>query len=220
MKTVAVIPAFNEGNRIKEVLQKTSQYVDKIILVDDGSGDNTFFAASQVSNKIIPIKHKINIGKGAAMKTGCEAALKISADIIIFVDADGQHRPEELPNFINKIEEENFDIVFGARKIGKDMPLVMMLGNKFLSIATSLLFGIYVSDTQSGFRAFKASVYDKIKWNSTRYSVETEIIVNTGKNKLKFSEIEIETIYNDDHKGTTILDGIRIFINMLTWRIL
>jgi glycosyltransferase involved in cell wall biosynthesis len=220
MKTVAVIPAFNEGPRIKSVLLKTGKYVDNVVVVDDGSTDNTFEVSNGIAGNIITLRHKINLGKGAAMKTGCEAALKIGADIIIFMDADGQHKPEDIPRFIESIENEKNDIVFGSRKIGKDMPLVMMLGNKFLSIVTSFLFKIYIADTQSGFRAVRADVYPKIKWNSTRYSVETEMVVKVGKKKLKFKEIEIETIYSDNYKGTTFIDGIRIFLNLLIWRII
>ncbi|MFH1822852.1 MAG: glycosyltransferase family 2 protein [Patescibacteria group bacterium] len=136
------------------------------------------------------------------------------------MDSDGQHKPEDISRFIEKLEKDNLDIVFGSRRIGKDMPLVMMLGNKFLSLSLSLLFKIYISDTQSGFRAIRSSVYPKIKWNSTRYAVETEMIVNASKNKLKFGEIEIQTIYRDNYKGTTIFDGLRIFYNILMWRII
>jgi len=169
MKTVVVIPAFNEGSRIKHVLLKSSKYVDNVVVVDDGSTDNTFEVSSGIAENIITLRHKINLGKGAAMKTGCEVAIKIGADIIILMDADGQHKPEDIPRFIESIKNEKNDIVFGSRKIGKDMPLVMMLGNKFLSIAASFLFKIYIADTQSGFRAMRADVYPKIKWNSARY---------------------------------------------------
>lgn len=220
MKTIVVIPAFNEGNRVRDVVIKALDYVDKIIVIDDGSVADKRPLVNNISDKIIVLRHRINLGKGSALKTGCEAAIKLGADIIILMDADGQHNPKDIPRFIKEIKEKNVDIVFGSRKIGKDMPLVLMLGNKFLSIVTSLLFGIYISDTQSGFRAFRANIYPKIKWNSTRYSVETEIIVNAGKNKLKIGEIEIETIYHDKYKGTTIFDGFRIFFNMLIWRII
>jgi len=220
MKTVAIIPAFNERSRIKDVLQRAMKYVDVVIVVDDGSTDTTYDVINSINGNIIVLHHKLNLGKGAAMKTGCEASLKIGADIIILMDADGQHKPEDIPRFIESIKNEKNDIVFGSRKIGKDMPLVMMLGNKFLSIATSFLFKIYIADTQSGFRAMRADIYNKIKWNSTRYSVETEMVVKVGKNRLKFEEIEIETIYQDNYKGTTFIDGIRIFLNMLIWRII
>ena len=220
MKTAVIIPAFNEESRISEVIKKTIDFADFIIVVDDGSGDNTYQVANKFEEKVIALKHKINLGKGAAMKTGCEAAQKKDADLIIFMDADGQHNPKDIPRFIKKFQENDYDIVFGSRKIGKDMPLVMMLGNKFLSISISLLFRLYISDTQSGFRAFKRDVYEKIKWSSNRYAVESEMIVNAAKSKLKVGEIEIATIYKDDYKGTTVLDGIRIFINLLIWRIL
>ena len=221
MKKIAVIPAYNEKNQIREVVEKVANYVDQVLVIDDGSD----FVISDMFNeidrkKIKFLRHKINLGKGAALKTGCEAAIKLGADYLILMDADGQHAPEDIPKFIEKIEKDNSEIVFGSRSIGKDMPLMMMLGNKFLSLAISLLYHIYISDTQSGFRMMRASTYQKIGWNSARYAVETEMIVNVGKRKLKHSEIEIQTIYHDKYKGTTVFDGIRIFINILIWRII
>ena len=220
MKRILVIPVLNEGDRIRSLLKGSMNYVDQIIVVDDGSSESKKAIADGISQKVIVLRHRINLGKGAAMKTGCEAAIRLGADIIILMDGDGQHKPEDIPRFVDELVGKNVEIVFGSRKIGRDMPLVMMLGNKFLSLATSLLFRIYVSDTQSGFRAFKSKIYPLITWNSSRYSVETEMIVNVGKNKLKFSEINIETIYKDDYKGTTVFDGLKIFFNMIIWRIL
>jgi len=222
MKTCVVIPAYNEGDKLIGVLEKAISLADNIIVVDDGSDQKKMAEINfkNISGKIIFLRHRINLGKGAALKTGCEAAIKLGAEIIVLMDADGQHKPEDIPRFVDKLKKDNLDIVFGSRQIGHDMPLMMMLGNKFLSITSSLLFGIYISDTQSGFRAFKSTVYPKIQWNSPRYSIETEMIVNTGKNHLKFGEIEIQTIYHDKYKGTTIFDGLRILINMIIWRIL
>ncbi len=220
MKSVAVIPAFNEGKRIAPIIKVAAAYVDEIIIVDDGSTDNTAHVISSFGKDIKYLRHRINLGKGAALKTGCEAGIKLGADIIVLMDGDGQHKPEDIPRFIETVEKKGAHIVFGSRKIGKDMPLVMMLGNKFLSLATSILFRIYISDTQSGFRAIRSEAYKKIKWNSSRYAVETEMIVNAGKHKLPHAEIAIDTIYTDRYKGTTIIDGIRIFFNMLMWRII
>lgn len=215
-----VIPAFNEKNQIRKVVEATQKYVDQIIIVDDGSKIPLESVVMPEKN-ITVLRHKINLGKGAAMKTGCFAAKKMNLDIVIFMDGDDQHKPEDIPKFIDSFNQDpELDIIFGSRIIGKDMPLIKMLGNKFLSIATSILFGIYISDTQSGFRGFRLAAFKKIFWDSTRYSVETEMVVNTGKKKLKYKEIEIKTIYHDDYKGTTIIDGIRIFFNMLTWRFL
>jgi len=220
MKTIVVIPAFNEGNRIREVLFKTKDSADQIIVVDDGSSENKKVLSDDISEKIITLRHGINLGKGAALKTGCLAALRLGADIIIFMDADGQHKPEDIPRFIKEIEEENIDIVFGSRKIGHNMPFMMTFGNRFLSTIIKFLFGVNISDTQSGFRAFRANIFDKVSWNTHNYSVETEMIVNTGKNKLRYSEIYIDTIYHDKYKGTTIFDGLRIFFNLIIWKII
>lgn len=223
MNVFVVIPVFNESKRIGKVLSTLKQAAPlvRVIVVDDGSGDKTDTLFSSLNDQSVTyLRHKINLGKGCALRTGCEAAIKMGADCIVLMDGDGQHSPEDVLRLVEKLEQEKLDIVFGCRTIGKDMPLVMMLGNKFLSIMTRILFGIYVSDTQSGFRGFTKSAYEKIRWNSKRYDAETEMIVNTGKAKLKFGDIQIKTIYNDNYKGTTVLDGIRIFINMLTWRIL
>ncbi|MFA5070028.1 MAG: glycosyltransferase family 2 protein [Patescibacteria group bacterium] len=220
MKDIIVIPAYNEKQRIRDVLSKSVAFADKIIVVDDGSTDKTENYAGGISEKIIIVRHKVNLGKGAAMKTGCQAALRLGADRIILMDADGQHQPEDIPRFFQKMEEGNLDVVFGSRAIGKNMPFAMTIGNKFLSAASSILFGVYISDTQSGFRVFRARVYPKLAWNSVRYSVETEMIANIGKYHLKFGEIKIKTIYHDRYKGTTVFDGLRIFINMLIWKII
>ncbi len=220
MKVIVVIPAYNEQARIAEVVRQAQKYAQIVIVVDDCSSDGTSLAVREMDGNVIVLRHKVNLGKGSALKTGCEAARRLGADIIVLMDADGQHRAEDIPSLVHKLEYDKLSIVFGCRHIGMDMPLMMMLGNKFLSIATSLLFHIYVSDTQSGFRAFKTSVFESIKWNSTRYSVETEMIANTAKAGLAWGEADISTIYHDKHKGTTIVDGIRIFINMLVWKFL
>ena len=109
-------------------------------------------------------------------------------------------------------------MVIGSRYLnGNSIPLYRRIGQRVLDRATNINSGINVTDTQSGFRAFRTKIFPKIVWNSARYSVETEMIVNAGKHKLKFSEINIDTIYQDNYKGTTIIDGIKIFFNMLIW---
>jgi len=219
MKTIAVIPAYNEDKNVREVVGRAMKFVDQVVVVDDGSTDCTYKTLEGLEARVVVLRHKVNLGKGAALKTGCAAALQLGADIIVMLDADGQHKPEKIPEFIKQFENKEVQIVFGSRNIGRDMPLVMMLGNKLLSLTSSILFKVYISDTQSGFRAFRAAVYPKIEWYSTDYSVETEVVVRTGKHKLPFREIDIETIYTNIYKGTTFVDGIRIFINMLIWRI-
>lgn len=218
MKTSVIIPVLNEGNQISQIIEKTRKLVDLIIVVDDGSTAQKKVPQNLTNHGVIVLYHVINLGKGAALKTGCQAAISRGAEIIIMMDGDGQHKPEDIPRFINMLTDNDLDIVFGTRKKSYSMPFVMKFGNRFLSFVSSFLFGIHLADTQCGFRAFRSRILPSINWNSTRYSVETEIIMRAGKGKLKFRELEIDTIYHNKFKGTTFIDGIRIFINMLIWK--
>ncbi len=211
----AVIAAYNEEKTIAEVIKKTKQYCKNIIVVDDGSKDDTFIKAK--NKDVIVLRHIVNMGKGAALKTGCDYALSKGAKIIITLDADLQHDPREIPNFLKALKD--VDIVFGYRKLDKNMPLVLRAGNWFINKTTRFLFGINLRDTQCGYRAFTAGAYKKIRWKALDYSLESEMIANTGKNHLKYKEIPIQTIYSDIYKGTTVIDGIRIVINLLIWRL-
>lgn len=216
VKTVAVIPAYNEARHISRIIAEVKKYVDLTIVVDDGSIDTTFKKATAAD---IVSKHIINLGKGAALRTGFEIALKNNADIIITLDADSQNNPTDIPKFINALNESKADIVIGARSFNKNMPFIFRLGNIYLRKMFQFLFRLKIDDTQSGYRAFKASCYTKIKWQSTDYSVETEMLANAGKHRLKCIEIPIATRYLSSYKGTTIIDGISIFFHMLVWKL-
>ena len=209
------IAAYNEEKHIEEVIKKTKQYCKNIIVVDDGSKDYTFSKAKKQGIEVL--KHIVNMGKGAALKTGCDYALSKGAKIIIVLDADLQHDPGEIPNFLNAIKDA--DIVFGYRKLDKNMPFVLRAGNWFINKTTRFLFGINLRDTQCGYRAFTAEAYKNIRWRALDYSLESEMIANTGKNHLRYKEIPIQTIYSDMYKGTTVIDGIKIVINLIIWRL-
>lgn len=213
-----VIPTFNEHQRIQRVIQGVYTYTPHIIVVDDGSQDTNLKQLTQEFPFLTVLTHDINLGKGAAMKTGCDFAVSQGAHSIIVMDADGQHVPSDIPRFIEKLKTGKYDLIFGARVIGKNMPLLLFLGNKFLSICINLFFRVFISDTQGGFRAFTSDAYKKIRWESADYRVETEMIVNAAKHHLRYTEIEIQTIYHDKYKGTTPLDGLKIFTQILKWR--
>ena len=210
-----IIPAYNEERNVSKLIKETKKYCKNIVLVDDGSTDKTFDIAKK--KNIHVLKHIVNLGKGAAVITGSEFAIKKGAKILVYMDADLQHSPKEIPNFIHSIK--GFDVVFGIRKLNKKMPLIPKFGNWFISKSTKLLFGIDLKDTQCGYRALKKEAYEKIKWKSTDYFMESEMIANLGKKHLRYKQIPIETIYSDKYKGTTILDGIKIVINLFCWRL-
>ena len=213
-KVWIIIPAHNEENNIEEVIKKTKKFAKNILVVNDGSKDRTAIIAEKSGAFVL--KHIVNLGKGAALKTGCEYAIKKGAEKIVALDADGQHDPKEIPEFVKALNNAN--IVFGYRRLNKNMPFVLRYGNWFIFFMTKLLFGLKIIDTQCGYRAFKSRVYNKIKWDAQDYSMESEMVANTGKAHLKYSQIPIETIYSDKYKGTTVIDGFKIVLNMIWWR--
>jgi len=211
----AVIAARNEEKHISDVVRQTRKYTDRVIVIDDGSTDSTKKKAGEAGATVLT--HLVNLGKGAAVKTGCEYAISEGAGIIVLLDADGQHEPSDIPKLINSLKEK--DIALGVRARKKSMPLILKYGNWFISKTTHVLYGVDIPDTQCGFRAFRTKIYNKIKWQSPHYSMESEMIASVGKKRLKYSIIPINTIYSDKYKGTTIMDGIKIVLNMLWWKV-
>lgn len=216
MKIFVIIPAYNEEKNISEVILHAKKYCKNIIVVDDGSTDKTSQVAKKAGIEVVE-RHSKNKGKGASLRTGADRALKEGAEILIFIDADRQHDPHEIPIFLDKLK--NVDIVFGSRRRTKHMPLVYRLGNFILTHMAKILYGVKIHDTQSGYRAMTASTYQKIRWKSNDYSAESEMIANVGKNKLRYAETFIQTVYHDTKKGTTVMHGLKIGLDMLLWKV-
>ncbi len=214
-KVVAVIPARDEEKYINKIIKETKKYVDRVIVVDDGSKDKTKEIAEK--SKAIVLRHLVNLGKGAALKTGCDYAVKNKADVIIALDADAQHDPKEIPKFLENIKR--YDIVLAYRKLNKNMPFVLKFGNALINKTINFLYNIKIRDSQCGYRAFTKKAYKKLRWKASDYSMESEMLAKMGKYKLSYHEIPIETIYSDKYKGTTILDGVKIVFNLLLWKL-
>ena len=164
------------------------------------------------------LRHEINLGKGAALTTGCEYAFLNGAEAIIMMDSDGQHRPEDLPKFLKALNEGH-KLIIGSRYLGMGMPLVRIIGNKFASFIICRFFGIYATDLICGFRAFTKDAYKKIKWESTGYGVETEMIARAGLSKIPLLEVPVQTVYIDKYKGVSFFDAYKILFWVLKWRL-
>lgn len=223
MKIAVIIPAHNEADRIGPVLANIPKTVKnhpvEVVVVDDGSKDKTCQIARSF-DRVKVIKHRVNLGKGAAVKTGCEAACKLGADILVLMDGDGQHRPEDIARMVTPlIKSQEPMMIIGCRKPSKTMPLSIRIGNLTLTFLTKSLFGVSVSDSQSGFRAFRCRNYPDIKWRASNYAMETEMLILGALQNLRFKEVGIETIYFDNYKGTTVFDWLRIVKYLLTWRL-
>lgn len=216
MKSIwVVIPAHNEAKYIPTVLQKVRKFTKNIVVVDDGSSDETALLAKKFTRHVF--RHEVNLGKGAALRTGCEYIFDtLDADGVIFFDADDQHDAREIPNFIKALK--NTDFVFGVRKLGTSVPLMRFLGNKLASITLNFLFKAYIPDIPSGYKAMTRNVYKKLKWKSSGYEVEAEIAVLVAKDKIPYKVLEIEAIYHDTEKGMTLLDAIYVALHIIQWR--
>jgi glycosyltransferase involved in cell wall biosynthesis len=209
---IAVIPAHNEEKYLAEVIKETEKYVDKIIIVNDGSKDSTKEIAEKA--RVIIINHSKKLGLGASLRHGCDRALDIGAKIIVNIDADAQHKPSEIKLLVDELYDKHAEAIFGQRDFEK-IPLKKRTGNRFLSWLLKKLFDIKIKDTQTGLRVLTSSCYKQIKWNSKDYTVASEILINLHKNNIRYAEIPITTIYHENHKGTTILDGVKIALKIL-----
>lgn len=215
MKIFIVMPFLNEDKHLSTVLKGFKKCGLPIVAVDDGSTDKS----SEIVNKsdAILLKHEVNLGKGAALLTGCDFAFKNGADAVITVDSDGQHLPDDLVLFVNALKK--FDIVYGSRNLGYGVPFVRFIGNKFATILISMMFGVFVTDMLCGYRGVSKKAYKKIRWSSSGYGVETEMVIRSSKAGLKFTEVPVKTVYHDKVKGVTILDAIGILFDVVRWKI-
>ncbi len=216
-KVVAVVPAYNESHYIQSAVRAIKKFVDDVIVVDDGSNDDCGALAEKAGATVL--HHAINMGLGFTLRTGVEAAIRDGADVIVTIDGDGQHDPSEIPVLLKTLLDDKLDVVIGYRPPGKDMPALKKIGNQGIFLLEKMLFGAEVVDTQSGFRAFRASAWPALKWESDRYAVSSEIVKNIGQNRLRFKEVPIKTIYNEKYKGTSVFDGLKIGAHMLWWKI-
>ena len=202
MFSVACIPAFNVGNQIGKVIKKSQNYVDQVIVCDDGSSDTTYVNAD--SSGALVIKHKTNLGKGAALKTLFQKAKELNADIIVTIDGDGQFLPEEIEKLVKPILTNQFDVVIGNRFLDKDeMPMYRKAGNKMLDKFTKLAANLPFEDTQSGFRAYSKNAVEKITFSTNGFGVDSEILVDAVNKGLKITEQYVTVLYNTGEKTST-----------------
>ena len=225
-KVALVIPAYNEGAVIKQVvtnLQATFQdsgYDFQIIVVDDGSKDDTTEQAR--FGGAFVIKHILNSGSGSATATGLSYANQNGFDIATTSDADGQHDPNDVLRGVQHMNSTDADLLIGSRLIDKrGMSRVKILGNTGLSVITNLLFGIRVTDSQSGLRVFSKEALSKLKWKTSGYEFCSEMLWRAKQINLKIDEFPIKSIYTDysKAKGQNNWNAVNIIKSLVRRRI-
>lgn len=220
-KIFAVIPAFNEEGRIGQVIKDIEKFVDKIIVIDDGSTDQT--ATRVQSRKAVVLKHLCNLGQGAAFQTGFEYARRSKAEIVITYDADGQFKASEIPNLLRPILQKEADIVLGSRFLGQaeNITLRKLITLKLGIIFTLIFSEINLTDTHNGFRALNRKALKKIMITQNRMAHASEIIDQIKKNKLKYKEVPVTVLYDNytRQKGQSVFNALRIAFDLVSKRL-
>lgn len=220
MRTILVVPAYNEAARIGAVIRAVRPLADRVIVVDDGSTDRTADVAEAAGGRVI--RHVINRGQGAALRTGTMAALSHDAEVIIHFDGDGQHGAESIEAILAPIRDGRADIVYGSRFMGVKsvgMPFsrrILLWGARHFS---SLVLGIpkTFTDPQSGLRAMTADAARNIEFSQDRMAHCSEILRNVSRSNYRALEVPVRVTYTEEtlSKGQKAADALAIVWQLL-----
>jgi glycosyltransferase involved in cell wall biosynthesis len=193
---LAGICAYNEARYIGSIVLQARQHVDEVIVVDDGSTDNTATVAELAGATLI--RHAGNRGKGVAIQTILAEARRRNPDVLVLLDADAQHDPNEIPVLARPISE-GFDLVIGSREAQKDKtPRYRRIGQKLIFRSSRIASKTNVVDSESGYRALSPKAIKKLDLKSKGFGIESEMIASAADKKLKITEVPISNIYTRD----------------------
>jgi glycosyltransferase involved in cell wall biosynthesis len=218
--TYVILPAYNEATRIQPVIEEIAEKGYNMVIVNDGSSDNTLDvikeSKSRYPNQIHIFSLMINRGVGVATQTGFDAVFKFNPKYVVSMDSDGQHSPDDLDNVIEPLVKGEAKAVIGVRPL-KDMPFTRNFANAVMNFLTKIFYKVDVSDSQTGFRAITCDALRKIDINARGYLISSEFIREVNDNNIPFVEVPIQTIYTPETqaKGTNVKEAIKILIQMI-----
>lgn len=195
-KHLALIPALNAAPSIAAVVTASKREIEPVIVIDDGSTDATGAAARDAG--AVVLRHEVNRGKGAALKTGFQYALERNYDGVVTLDADGQHLPAEISKFIRARAERGADLIIGGRAhLFAQMLPRRRMANRFSARSISFASGVSISDSQSGFRFYSARLLRELELRTDGFDLESEVIVRAGRSGLAIETIPIDLGFVD-----------------------
>ena len=215
-KVAAIIPAYNEATRIDAVIRGALSFVDRVLVVADGSTDNTAAVAKAAGARVIV--HSENCGAGAATMTGIEAARRLGFDIVVTIDADGQHATTDIPRLLQSLHEEKADMVIANRFGQKNrIPFIRRVANAIGNGVTFITTGIYLPDTQCGFKVFGEKALQEITLKMSGFEFCTEIIREAARNRWKIVSVPSKVVYSEYTlaKGQSFASGLQTACKIL-----
>jgi UDP-N-acetylglucosamine---dolichyl-phosphate N-acetylglucosaminyltransferase len=221
-KQIIVIPAYNEEATVAAVVREATQVADRVVVVDDGSRDRTSVLAGEAG--AVVVRHAVNRGLGGALGTGIAAAVKLGADAIVTMDADGQHRAVDAARVFERLGQGDVDFVIGSRMLpgqgGGKMPIHRVLFNAVGNALTYLLFGVWVTDSQSGLRGLSRRAAETIDLRTNGMEVSSEFIKEVREKRWPLAEIAIPAIYTEYSlsKGQSLFVGVKTAAKLIIRR--
>jgi len=212
-KVCVVVPAYNEGTQIGKVIETMPDFIDRIVIVDDCSRDNTVEAVkhyqqNQNNSRVVLICHEINQGVGGAIATGYKWARDKNFDVAVVMAGDGQMDPKDLPNLLDQVLEEKADYAKGNRlftgEAYRKIPKIRYFGNAFLSLLTKIASGYWnIADSQSGYTAINKDALHTINWDKMykKYGQPNDLLVRLNIYDFKVRDVPIEPVYNIGEKS-------------------
>ncbi len=195
MRACVIIPTFNESKTIAGLIQQVQSSGLEVIVIDDGSTDNTADIAE--ASKAQLLRNVKNLGKGASLAKGYDFALARGFEAVISMDGDGQHSCDDLAAFIRKAESSDCAIIVGNRmSSARQMPALRVATNRFMSWLISLVTGQHIPDTQCGFRLVKKELLEKLNLSTSKYETESEILIQAARLGFKIESVAVRTIYS------------------------
>ena len=209
----AVIPCHNEGDSVGDLVNAIRRYLPSIFVVDDGSSDQTATRAAGAGARVI--RHPCNPGKGAALKSGAQAAAAAHCSWMLTMDGDGQHRPEDIPAFLRCAEETQASVIVGNRMHEpREMPWLRRTVNRWMSRRISACAGASLPDTQSGFRLVDLAAWNRVPPQTDHFEIESEMLLAFVRARLRIEFVPISVVGRGGHSH---IQPVRDSLRWLRW---